>query len=66
MIVCVCKAVRDKQIQSEIEHGGPCSLEKICDKTGAGSCCGICQDKIQEMIDQAVPRDPQEGDPQIA
>ena len=51
MIVCVCKAIGHKQIEKELENGD-CSLEKICEKTGAGSGCGICQEKIESLINK--------------
>ena len=63
MIVCVCKAIGHKQIEQELEKG-VCSLEKICEKTGAGTGCGICQEKIESLINENS--DAQSADVQMA
>ena len=41
MIVCVCKAVSDRQIRSAVK-GGANSLRDLTRDLGVGTCCGKC------------------------
>jgi bacterioferritin-associated ferredoxin len=41
MIVCVCKAVSDRQIRSAVK-GGARSLRDLTRDLGVGTCCGKC------------------------
>jgi bacterioferritin-associated ferredoxin len=41
MIVCVCKAVSDRQIRTAVK-GGASSLRDLTRELGVGTCCGKC------------------------
>ena len=41
MIVCVCKAVSDRQIRNAVK-GGASSLRDLTRELGVGTCCGKC------------------------
>jgi bacterioferritin-associated ferredoxin len=41
MIVCVCKAVSDRQIRNAVNEGAT-SLRDLRRELGIGSCCGKC------------------------
>jgi bacterioferritin-associated ferredoxin len=41
MIVCVCKAVSDRQIRTAVK-GGANSVRDLTRELGVGTCCGKC------------------------
>ena len=41
MIVCVCKAVSDKQIRNAVKGGASC-MRDIARDLRVGTCCGKC------------------------
>jgi bacterioferritin-associated ferredoxin len=41
MIVCVCKAVSDKQIRTAVKGGASC-MRDIARDLQVGTCCGKC------------------------
>jgi bacterioferritin-associated ferredoxin len=41
MIVCVCKAVSDRQIRAAVK-GGAATLRDLTRDLGLGTCCGKC------------------------
>jgi bacterioferritin-associated ferredoxin len=41
MIVCVCKAVSDRQIRAAVKDGANC-LRDLTRELGVGTCCGKC------------------------
>jgi len=41
MIVCVCKAVSERQIRAAVK-GGANSLRDLTRELGVGTCCGKC------------------------
>jgi len=41
MIVCVCKAVSDRQIRNAVK-GGASNLRDLARELGVGTCCGKC------------------------
>jgi len=41
MIICVCKAVSDRQIRAAVRDGAT-SLRDISRELGVGTCCGKC------------------------
>ncbi len=49
-IICDCTQVTQGQIEEAIKAGAK-TVEAIGDKTGAGTICGVCVDKIEEIID---------------
>lgn len=50
MIICSCNYVSESEIKASIDYGFS-SIEDIADATGAGTCCGICHECIEQLID---------------
>ncbi|MCL4185120.1 MAG: (2Fe-2S)-binding protein [Burkholderiaceae bacterium] len=51
MIVCICRAVSDRQIQAVVSRGAS-SMSQVRAELGAGECCGKCTRQVRELIDQ--------------
>jgi NifU-like protein len=51
-LVCECFGVTDEQIRNEIKANNLSTVEQVTHYTKAGGGCGLCQDKIQAIIDQ--------------
>ncbi len=49
MIVCVCRAVGERQLRAVVERGA-CTLEAVERACGAGGDCGTCQPEIVALI----------------
>jgi bacterioferritin-associated ferredoxin len=49
MIVCVCKAVSDRQIRSAVK-GGASSLRDLTRDLGVGTCCGKCLPEAKSAL----------------
>ena len=49
MIICVCKCISDREIQSEIASGTT-SFEGLQDSLGVGTQCGSCSCEIKDML----------------
>ena len=49
MIVCLCKGVSSRTIQTEVRRGN-CSVRGIARACQAGTSCGACVKQIREMI----------------
>jgi bacterioferritin-associated ferredoxin len=47
--VCICARVRECEVRSAIRCGARCE-ETIADACGAGTGCGSCLDRIDELI----------------
>ncbi len=54
MIVCICNNVNSTTIKSAIELGAT-SVEHVKTATGAASCCGKCQFKVNRLVQDHVP-----------
>ncbi|MBC6429236.1 MAG: (2Fe-2S)-binding protein [Cellvibrionales bacterium] len=54
MIVCICHNINAAQI-AELAERHPCTLEEVIDCTGAGTCCGKCQWRIQAALQEPPP-----------
>lgn len=56
MIVCLCKAVSDRDIQKAVSEGH-CSLKSVARSCGAGTgtACGSCHEAIREIISKYAP-----------
>jgi bacterioferritin-associated ferredoxin len=54
MILCVCQAVTDGEIDSAI-RGGARSAAEVARRCGAGGDCGGCLDAIEERIAERGP-----------
>lgn len=52
-IICNCFGTTYNDIKKAIEEGSK-TLEEVKDATGAGTACGVCEDEIQEVIDEVL------------
>lgn len=50
MFICVCKAVRKKDLDQQLDQIPGAGLEDIQRGCGAGSDCGSCIDRIEQLI----------------
>jgi bacterioferritin-associated ferredoxin len=55
MVVCVCRKVSDRQIVNLIQAGAD-SWEAVQLETGAGTCCGRCQDCAKAITARALSK----------
>lgn len=57
MIVCVCKAVSERQIRQAADRG-VVALRDLSQHLGVGTCCGKClpmaRSVLQERLEQAA------------
>ncbi|HNQ66842.1 MAG TPA: (2Fe-2S)-binding protein [Bacteroidia bacterium] len=51
-IICNCMDVSEKEIIDAIKNHGCDTVEKVGDKTGAGTGCGGCVEEIEILIEQ--------------
>ncbi|MCX4189430.1 (2Fe-2S)-binding protein [Methylophaga sp. OBS3] len=51
MIICVCNNVNVQAIKNAVNDGAD-TLEKVRETTGAASCCGKCQFKVNRQLQQ--------------
>jgi bacterioferritin-associated ferredoxin len=49
MIVCVCKAVSDRQIRSAVKDGAT-TIRDLARELGVGSCCGKCLPEARSAL----------------
>jgi bacterioferritin-associated ferredoxin len=49
MIVCVCKAVSDRQIRAAVRDGAT-SLRDLTRDLGVGTCCGKCLPEAKSAL----------------
>jgi bacterioferritin-associated ferredoxin len=56
MYVCICARVRDCDIRAVIRHGAH-SEDAVGDACGAGTGCGTCLTRINELIEAETPSD---------
>ena len=42
MLICLCKAVSDREVRGAIARGAR-SVRSVCQRTGAGTSCGSCK-----------------------
>ena len=54
MIVCLCKAVSDREIKRCISEGKT-TLKTLARSCGAGTGCGACHDSIRSMLAETKP-----------
>jgi bacterioferritin-associated ferredoxin len=53
MIVCVCKAVSDRQIRVAVK-GGASSLRDLTRDLGVGTCCGKCLPEAKAALSASL------------
>lgn len=50
MVLCICQAVTDREVESAIQAGAR-SLDEIAQRCGgAGTDCGCCKDALEERL----------------
>lgn len=52
-IICFCMGITAKEINDAIEEGAT-TFEEIQEMTEAGTVCGICEEKINELIEKSI------------
>ena len=52
MIICLCHAVRDRDLDAAIAEGAE-SVEEVGEECGAGTGCGTCIPEIEDRLEQA-------------
>jgi bacterioferritin-associated ferredoxin len=53
MIVCICNNVNSSTIKATVKRGA-CSVEDVKASTGAASCCGKCQFKVNALVQDTL------------
>ncbi|MCI9596127.1 MAG: (2Fe-2S)-binding protein [Firmicutes bacterium] len=53
--ICICKSVPYGAIADAVDAGAQ-TYEDILEQTGAGSVCGGCIERIDEILDRLVVR----------
>jgi bacterioferritin-associated ferredoxin len=53
MIVCICKAVSDRQIRAAVK-GGTTRLTELSRQTGLGTCCGKCLPEARRTLTDSL------------
>ena len=56
MFVCICARVRDCEIRAAIQSGAR-DEESVGDACGAGTGCGTCRHRIEELIEAEMGSD---------
>jgi len=49
MIVCVCKAISDRQLRASIDAGHD-SFDALQFEHGVASCCGRCENAVHDVL----------------
>ncbi|NLL29304.1 MAG: (2Fe-2S)-binding protein [Bacteroidales bacterium] len=52
VIICNCNEIYKSEIVKAIKGKGLKTVDEVGDETMAGTVCGQCQDKIQEILDE--------------
>jgi nitrogenase molybdenum-cofactor synthesis protein NifE len=55
-VVCGCMVVTRNTIEEAILEKGCTTFEEIKELTEAGSVCGQCEDEINEIIEEVLPK----------
>lgn len=50
VIVCLCHAVRDRELDAAIAEGAE-TVEEVGEACGAGTGCGACVEEIEERLE---------------
>jgi bacterioferritin-associated ferredoxin len=60
MIVCVCKAVSDRQIRAAVRDGAT-RLQDLSRQTGLGTCCGKCLPEARSTLAESLKAQHEHG-----
>jgi bacterioferritin-associated ferredoxin len=53
MIICVCKAISDRQIRTAVKNGAT-SLRHLTRDLGVGTCCGKCVPEAKAALSASL------------
>lgn len=53
MIACICNNVNSATIENAVEMGAT-SIDDVRESTGATSCCGKCQFKVNRIVQDTL------------
>ena len=51
--ICICNNVSFRQIEDCVDQGAV-TLEDVMDRTGAGTVCGGCIERIEDILNNIV------------
>lgn len=51
MIVCLCKGVSDRRVESLVDAGLGSSVEEVGTRCGAGTDCGSCREVVRRIVE---------------
>jgi len=51
MLICICRAVSDRQIRAVVSQGAH-SMAQVRAELGTGGCCGKCTRQVRELIEE--------------
>lgn len=54
MYLCICHAVTDEDVREHVQAGAS-SAEEVGDICGAGTGCGSCLDRLDDLVATAMP-----------
>ena len=60
MIICVCKGLSDREIESAIECGNG-TEEEVGHSCGAGTDCGSCLQTLRQMLSEKMSHMDRQG-----
>lgn len=49
MIICMCKALNERQLRETIASGAS-SFDELQMETGVSTCCGACSDSVHALL----------------
>lgn len=49
MIICMCKALNERQLRESIASGAT-SFEELQMETGVSTCCGACTETVHSLL----------------
>lgn len=53
-VVCTCLNVEKDELIESIKENNLKTVEQVADETGAGTGCGGCRVRIQEILDETI------------
>jgi len=60
LLLCICKAVTDRDVDAAV-HAGALSVDEVGACCGAGTDCGACREAIEERIETSCGGCPRRG-----
>ena len=62
MIICVCKAVSERQIRAAVKDGA-CCMRDLARDLGVGTCCGKCVPEAKLALSATLSRSAEASGP---